>query len=154
MDFSEHRQTAIQLYELGEPERLLTLLAKNNLNVREREFIAEILRANIPKGSRGPEKSHAKPIKVALIWFWRHEIDGDPKASVYKAIEKALCLAKDSGMVRKHLEQLKNPKTEGQMWTKLFAQHAIEKRRQAIEWGDHELIQHYRLQDLAPISRE
>jgi hypothetical protein len=154
MDLTELRTSAIQFFEHGYPERLLDLLEKNSLNAKERAFIAEILKANVPKGPTGPEKNYAKPLKVALIWFWRHDIDGDPKASVYNAIGKAIRLKDNSTMVRKHLDQLQNPKTDGQLWAKAIAQQEIAKRKQAIAWGDDELIGLYRLHDLAPISAQ
>lgn len=152
IDFTQHRHSAIQAYELGEPDRLLNLLAKNSLNAMEREFVAGILKASVPKGSTGPEKRFDKPVKAALVWYWRHEIDKYPKDAAFKEIE--ILLGIKLSMARKYLAQIENPKTEGEGWARFLAQRAVEKRRQAVEWGDDELIKMYRERDFAPIARE
>lgn len=152
IDFTEKRQSAIQSFEHGEPDRLLNLLATNSLNAREREFIAELVRASVPKGATGPNRRYAKPIKAALVWFWGHEMDKHPRDAVYKEIE--ILLGVKQSMVRKYLDQMKTPVTQGAQWAKVLAQHEICKRKQAVEWGDEELIRLYRSRDFAPIAPE
>ncbi|WP_373486912.1 hypothetical protein [Blastomonas sp.] len=153
MDFSQFRNSAIQRFLRGNADQLEQLILENNLNNIEREFLAKFVRDNIPKGPRGPKPRSGKPIKAALIRFWRAEVDGWTKLEAIQRDIECL-LGVSATMARKYLRQIDFPRTEEQALSAVFAKIKIDYRRMALSCADAELIELYRGDDLKPISKK
>lgn len=151
MDFNRLRSSAVQRFLGGDADHLRQQILANDLNEIERKFLANLVRDNIPKGRRGPKSKSSKPKMAALIRFWRIEVDGWTKVdALTKEIENTLKVS--ATMARKYLRQVDAPQSKTQWIQSYFAGVEIDNRRMAIEWGDTELIELYRNNDLKPIS--
>ena len=153
MDFKEFRNSAIERFLIGNAEPLARQILENDLNKLEREFIAQLVQGNIPKGPRGPKPNSLKPMAAALIRFWRAEMDGWKEVdAIRRDIEVRLEVS--GTMARKLLKQIDLPATKFQKVLRIYTDLKIAERQRAIDWKDDELIGLYRDSDLKPISVE
>ena len=153
MDFKKFRNSAIERFLNGNADQLARQILENDLNKLEREFIAQLVQGNIPKGPRGPKPNSLKPMAAALIWFWRAEMDGWKELdAIRRDIEVRLEVS--GTMARKLLKQIDLPTTKFQKVLRIYTDLKIAERQRAIDWKDDELIGLYRDSDLKPISVE
>lgn len=153
MDFNEFRFSGIERFSQGDNDQLTRHILENDLNRVEREFLAELVRNNIPKNPRGPKPNSLKPVKAALIRFWRGEVEGwTKKDAIHSDIASRLGIS--TTMARKYLQQIDCPKTEGDKNASRAANHALFVAKLIISTGNAELIELQREEDLKPISEK
>lgn len=153
MDFNEFRFSGIESFIRGDTGQLTRHILENDLNRVEREFIAELVRNNIPKNPRGPKPNSQKPVKAALIRFWRAEVEGWTKKDAILS-DIASRLGVSITMARKYLQQIDCPETEGDKNASSCANTALLIAKLIISTGNAELIELQREEDLKPISEK
>lgn len=153
MDFNEFRNSGIQRFLRGDAQELAQCILDENLNKMEREFLADFVRSNIPRDSvsPGPKANDLLRIRAALIRFWQVRDGFKKKSGISGYIGSKLdCSRQRIDKILKHVDK---PKTVKDVELAFLIQLKIGERKQAIIWGDDELISFYRERDLQPVIK-
>jgi hypothetical protein len=119
----------------------------------EREFLADFVSSNIPRESvlSGPKSNNILRIRAALIRFWQVHDGFKKKSGISGYIGFKLDCTRQR--IDKILKSVDKPKTVKAHELAFLIKLKISERKQAINWGDEELISFYREQDLQPVIK-
>lgn len=147
------RDAALRRFLRGDANQFSEMILNNDLGEKEREFLADFVRANIPKGpvSPGLPKNNYLRIKAGLIRFWQLQDGYEKKSGISNYIGSILGCSRQR--VEKILKDVDRPKTVEQAELAFLLNIKIKDRKRAIDWDDEELIALYREVDLQPIIR-
>lgn len=154
MDFNEFRDSGIQRFLRGNADELAKYILDNNLNKIEREFLADFVRSNIPRGTvkSGPKRKNSLRFKAGLIRFWQEQDGYKKKTGVTNYIGTILDCSRQR--VEKILKEIDAPKTVEQAELAFILEWEIKERKLVIGWGEPKLIASYRKNDLQPIIQQ